>query len=73
MSPDLILIIGILLAVLSVPAMLSSFSDGRPPRVAAFSAVVAGVMIVWAARSQPGGYTLREIPEVFVRVAAQFL
>lgn len=73
MEPDLLLIIGIVLAVLSIPSMLSAFSERRTPRVAAFTAIVAGCMIVWAFREQPGGYTIQEIPEVFVRVVAQFI
>ncbi|KRS17701.1 hypothetical protein [Roseovarius indicus] len=73
MEPDLLLIIGIVLAVLSVPSMLSAFADRRTPRVAAVVAIVGGGLIVWAFREQPGGYTLEEIPEVFVRVVAQFI
>ena len=73
MDSDLLLIVGIVLAVLSVPAMLSSFSEGRAPRVATFTAIAAGCLIVWAVQTQPGGYTFGEIPEVFVRVVARFL
>jgi len=72
-NPDLLFIVGIVLAVLSVPAILSAFSDGRTPRVAAFTAIAAGCLIVWAVTSKPGGYTFGEIPQVFVRVVAQFL
>ena len=53
--------------------MLSAFSDRRTPKVAVFTALVAVGLIVWAFRSQPGGYTIEEIPEVFVRVVAQFI
>jgi len=70
MTPDLFLVIGIVLAALSVPAMLSAYSDGRPPRVATFSAVVAGCLIVWAVQSRPEGYTWDQVPRAFVRVAA---
>ncbi|MEQ8895882.1 MAG: hypothetical protein RID23_02235 [Roseovarius sp.] len=73
MNPDLLLVFGIALAVLSVPSMLSAFADRRTPRAAALVAIVAGCMIVWAIREQPGGYTIQEIPEVFVRVAAEFI
>lgn len=73
MNPDLVLVIGIVLGVLSVPAVLSAFSDGRTPRAATLTVIASGVLIIWAIQSKPGGYTLREIPEAFVRVAAQFL
>ncbi|MEQ9259721.1 MAG: hypothetical protein RIG84_11545 [Roseovarius sp.] len=67
---DVIFIIGIVLAVLSVPAMISAYSDGRAPRAATIAAVIAGVMIVYAAQTHPGGYTWRDVPEAFIRVAA---
>ena len=73
MDPDIILIIGIVLAILSVPSMLSAFSEGRAPRVGAFTAVLGGCMIVWAVTSHPDGYQWHEVPEVFVRVVARFL
>ena len=73
MSPDLLLVIGIVLAVLAVPSMLSAIADRRTPRGAAVVAIIAGCMIVWAFREQPGGYTIQEIPEVFVRVVAEFI
>ncbi len=73
MDPDILLIVGIVLAILSVPAMLSAISEGRAPRVATFTAIAAGCLVIWAIQTQPGGYTFGEIPEVFVRVVAKFL
>lgn len=73
MDPDLALIIGLVLAVFSVPAILSAFSEGRAPRVAAFTVIVAGLLIIWAISSRPGGYSVMEIPDVFVRVVARFI
>jgi hypothetical protein len=73
MDSDLILIVGLVLAVFSIPAILSAFSEGRPPRVAAFTAIAAGALIVWAVSTHPGGYKIEDIPEVFVRVVARFL
>lgn len=73
MNADLILVIGLVLGVLSVPSALSAFSDGRTPRTAALVVIASGILIIWAIQSKPGGYTLREIPEAFVRVVAQFL
>ncbi|MEM7074140.1 MAG: hypothetical protein AAGA28_18390 [Pseudomonadota bacterium] len=73
MNPDLFMAIGILLGVFSIPAVLSALSEGRAPRVAAFTIVTAGLMVLWAVTQRPGGYTLREIPDVFVRVVAEYL
>ncbi|GAB4299520.1 MAG: hypothetical protein Kow0058_15290 [Roseovarius sp.] len=73
MTSDLILVIGIVLAALSVPAVLSALSDGRPPRAGAISILVAGGLIVWAVQSRPGGYRWEDIPRAFVRVVAHYM
>ena len=73
MDSDILFVIGIVLAILSVPAMFSAYSERRAPRVATFSAIAAVCLIIWAVQTQPGGYTIEEIPEVFVRVVAKFL
>ena len=73
MDPDLILIIGIVLGVFSVPSIMSAISEGRAPRVAAFTIIAGGGMIVWAIQNNPGGYAINEIPDVFVKVVARYL
>ena len=73
MNPDLAMVIGIVLAVLSVPSILSAWSEGRAPRVAAVTAIASGALIVWAIQTSPVGYTFLELPEVFVRVVARYL
>lgn len=73
MDPDLALVIGIILAVFSVPSVLSAFSEGRAPRVAAFTIVAAGALILWSLSSQPEGYRIQDIPDAFVRVIARYL
>ncbi len=71
MPPDLILVLGIVLGVFSVPAIISAVSDRRPPRVAAVVLIVAGCLVVWAIQEKPGGYSLRDVPNAFVSVIAQ--
>ena len=63
-DPDSMLLLGLLLAILSIPSILSAFSEQRPPRVAAIVLVAAGILIVLAFRRKEGGYTLAEIPMV---------
>ena len=70
MNPDLPFVIGIVLAVLALPALFSALADGRRPRRAAIMAGSACVLVVWAILSRPGGYTVRDIPEAFIRVIA---
>jgi len=73
MTPDLLLVLGIVIAGFSVPSILSALADGRAPRASAITILIAGGLILYAIQSQPGGYTLQEIPNVFVRVAAKFV
>jgi hypothetical protein len=73
MDADLALVIGLILAVFSVPAILSAFSDGRAPRVAALALIGGGALIVWALWSKPGGYAIEEIPDAFIRVVARVI
>ncbi len=73
LDPDICMAVGIVLAVLSVPSMLSAFIDRRAPRVATFTVIVAGCLIVYAIQSNPGVYSIQDIPNVFIRVAAQFI
>ncbi|WP_371224626.1 hypothetical protein [Roseovarius sp. 2305UL8-3] len=73
MDTDIILVIGVLLGVFSIPSILSAISEGRAPRVAAFTIIASGVLILYAINSHPGGYTLEDVPGAFVRVVAKFL
>lgn len=71
MDTDAALVVGIILLVFSVPSILSAFSEGRAPRVAAFTIVVGGTMTIWALNQKPGGFDIMEIPDAFVRVVAR--
>ncbi len=73
MTPDLILVIGIVLVVFSVPAIVSAISDRRPPRVAALVLIAGGCLAVWAIQQRPGGYSLNDVPRAFVRVVGQVI
>ncbi|WP_240497837.1 hypothetical protein [Thioclava sp. IC9] len=68
---DLLLTIGLAIAIFAIPAAISAFSDGRPPRAAIVGIVVAGALIVIAFYARPGGYTLRMVPEAVARTLAR--
>jgi hypothetical protein len=68
MDPDLLLVIGIIIGVLSIPSMLSAFAESRAPRAASVVVLIAGVLIVIAVSRKVGGYEIAEIPDVFFRV-----
>ena len=73
MSPDLFLVIGIILIAFTVPSIISAFSDGRAPRAAAILVMIGGGLIVLAISEKPGGYAIADIPEVFARVVGQYI
>ena len=44
MDADLYLVLGVFMAILAVPSLLSAYSEGRAPRVGAIFALAAGVL-----------------------------
>ena len=67
MASDFALVMGIIIAGLSVPPLLSAFSDRRAPRSPALMLLIATSLIVYAATTSPVGYEFSELPEVFAR------
>jgi hypothetical protein len=72
MDPDLFMVIGICLGVLAVPSMVSSFSEGRAPRVA-FVVGLIGVVLVIMALNAKGGYTASEVMQAFYTVIGRYI
>ncbi len=73
MNNDLILVMGVVIAVLAVPSVIGAFSAGRPPRTATILFMIGGSMIAWAVYKQPNSYTAGTFPDVFVSVVRSFL
>jgi len=73
LDSDLFLVLGIILAGFAIPSVLSAMTDRRAPRASAVTILIAGGMILYAIQTQPGGYQLDKIPDVFVRVFARFI
>ncbi len=65
---DTFMILGILVFAAAFPAAVGAFSRGSPPRAAIIAFVIGGGMIVYAQSSRPGGYSLEEIPRLFLSV-----
>ena len=65
---DTFMILGILVFAAAFPAAVGAFSRGAPPRAAIIAFVIGGGMIVYAQSSRPGGYSLEEIPRLFMSV-----
>ncbi|MDO9526621.1 MAG: hypothetical protein Q7J57_13955 [Gemmobacter sp.] len=73
MDSDAILVIGLFLGVLAIPALLNSFSEGAPPRSAAILVMIASVLIVVALYQKPSGYRIADIPGVIVKVIGRVI
>ena len=73
MDTDLMLVIGLAVCVLAIPALLSAFSESRPPRFAAIMVLIGGVLLVTSLTQKPSGYTFAEVPEVIFKVIGRFL
>lgn len=73
MDADLALVLGVVIAGLSIPSIISSVGDGRSPIASVLTVLIAAGFIVYAFATHPGGYTLEDIPNAFVRVVARVL
>jgi len=63
LDPDLLLVIGIVLGLLSIPSLLSAFSESRTPRTGAILVLAAGVLIAVALSRNSAGYSFADIPD----------
>lgn len=72
MDTDLVLTIGIVLLVLSVPSLLAAWAESRAPRLGAIMVIVALGMIVSALWVKPGGYAFNQVPGVMIGVVSGF-
>jgi hypothetical protein len=73
MDPDLYFVLGIIIGAFAIPAILSAFSEGRPPRAAAILIMIGGGLVALAMYSNPLGYTIEGVPDVFVRVVGKYI
>ena len=73
MDTDLVLTLGVLLLVLTVPSLLAAWVEGRVPRIGALMLLASSSMIVTALVTRPSGYRFDEIPMVMLNVAARLV
>lgn len=71
MNSDLMLVVGMVIGVLSLPALLNAWTEGRPPRAGAIMVMIAIGLIVAATQTKPGGYRIEQLPDVFFGVMRQ--
>lgn len=73
MDPDLFMVIGVTIGVLTIPSLLSAFIEGRTPRTGAIMILISGTLIVLALKDHHSGYELGDIPGAFYRVFGRYL
>jgi hypothetical protein len=73
MDADLFLTIGIILGVLTIPSLLSAWTESRAPRLGAIILMTAGALIVVAISQKPGGYKFSDVPHVMLGVVARYV
>ena len=73
MDTDLALVSGIVLLVFSIPSIISVLTDGMMPRVTLLVAFAAIGLIIWAVIERPGGFSLEDVMNAFVGVAAMII
>ncbi len=57
-DPDLLFVLGVVLAVLSLPVLLASWTHGDPLRRGGFLFITAAGLILAASLMRPGEYTV---------------
>ncbi|MBL9061282.1 hypothetical protein [Tabrizicola sp.] len=68
---DLLLTLGIVLLVLSVPSLLAAWAESRAPRIGAIMVAAAIGLIIAALVIKPGGYDFNQVPGVMIGVVAR--
>ncbi|MEL6609853.1 MAG: hypothetical protein AAFO58_02535 [Pseudomonadota bacterium] len=72
-DPDLWLLIGLVIAVLCVPSMMSTWAQLRTPRTSAVTALIAIAMIGVAVWQKPGGYSWATLPDTLVETVGRYV
>lgn len=72
MDTDLFLTIGVVLAVLTIPSLMSAWTESRPPRFAAIVLIAAVGLVVVALTQKPGGYAFKDIPKTMLGVVGRY-
>jgi hypothetical protein len=73
MDTDIALVLGLVIAALSIPSILSALADKRAPRASAITILIAGGLILFAVQGKPGGYQLSQMPDVVMTVVARYM
>ncbi|MFZ1467687.1 MAG: hypothetical protein WAT09_01785 [Paracoccaceae bacterium] len=73
MDADLFVTVGVVLAVLTLPSLLSAWTESRVPRFGAIMLLASAVLIVTAISQKPGGYNFGDLPKVMLHVIGRYV
>jgi len=73
LTNELFLVLGLVIGLLTVPAILSAIKEGIAPRGAAVAFVISGGLITYAVYNSPGGISVNELPDIFNRVVRSMM
>ena len=68
MGNDLLLVLGVAIGLLAIPATISAFSSGRTPRIALILFVIGGGLVAWVVTNSPNTYSIETFPTLVIDV-----
>ena len=68
MDTDVMFVVGTVLVAMTLPALLTAYTEGRVPRIPIAMLLAGGVLVGYALHEKPSGYSFAQIPSVFGRV-----
>lgn len=68
MGNDFLLVLGVAIGLLTIPAMISAFSGGRSPRAAIILFVIGGSLVAWVVTNSPNSYSVETFPALVIKV-----
>ena len=73
MDSDLILVLGLVVALLAVPSAVSAYSDGRPPLLPGIAFLIGAGLVAAMVVMNPGVYSVATLPDVFFGVIGRYM
>jgi hypothetical protein len=73
MDTNLVITLGLLVAVLAVPAFVRQWANGRRPILPLLSLLIGGGAVAMAILNHPGGFGLADLPDAVMEVIARLL
>ncbi|MCK0144004.1 hypothetical protein [Aliiroseovarius sp. F20344] len=73
MTYDTYFVVGLIILVLSLPAIVGAFRRGDAPRVPAIMLLIGGGLIAIALGGKPNGYSIETIPQVIDTVVTRWM